>query len=341
MTARDELSNTLLRKGEQHSIESLVGSGPYFRSDSGAVQQQGTNDPASPRAQSNVHFQELLDAQALPLVESQGINEHMHNASASNLTPVDSTDQHLPLAQRQLSEIPQSPHLTASPSRPVTPPASMQEPDSGETGAQDAKFGVARSGDRSTLHEESHPQDALIDNSTPDDEEEHSSLSNRSYAAILTSLSGESPKSQPTRTQDQIPIITNRPTPVSMPTTPIKKSLSGPGPQRVCLNGRAEFPSYAGPDASVANFSECFELDPCPLSPGEVRSPIRGTVRKRQAMDDFPGNMRKRYRGQWEDLCAKDRDERGTIDGYESGDSELEFSEWEDAKERRKKKRKL
>ena len=58
-------------------------------------------------------------------------------------------------------------------------------------------------------------------------------------------------------------------------------------------------------------------------------------------MDDFPGNMRKHYRRQWEDLCAKDRGERGTIDGYELGDSEWELSDWEDAKERRRKKRKL
>jgi hypothetical protein len=270
----------------------------------GAVQQHGANDPASPRAQPNVQFQEVLDA--------------------------DSTE-HLSLVQRQLSEIPQSPHLKASPSGPVTPLASIQETDSGETGAQDAKFGEACSGDRSTLHEESHPQDALIDNSTSDDEEEHSSLSNRSHTAILSSLSGESLKYQSTWAKDQIPIITDRPIPVSMPTTPVKKTTSA----------RAELPSYAGPNASVANFSECFELDPCPLSPGEVRSPISGIVRKRQAMDDFPGNMRKHYRRQWEDLCAKDRGERGTIDGYELGDSELELSDWEDAKERRRKKRKL
>jgi hypothetical protein len=270
----------------------------------GAVQQQGPNDPASPRAQPKVQFQELLDA--------------------------DSTE-HLSLVQRQLSEIPQSPHLKASPSRPVILLASFQEADSGETGAQDAKFGEACSGDRSPLHEESHPQDALIDNSTSDDEEEHSSLSNRSHTAILSSLSGESLNYQSTRAKDQIPIITDCPIPVSMPTTPVKKTLSA----------RAELPSYAGPDASVANISECFELDRCPFSPGEVRSPIRGTVRKRLAMDDFPDNMRKHYRRQWEALCAKDRGERGTIDGYESGDSELEFSDWEDAKERRRKKRKL
>jgi hypothetical protein len=126
-----------------------------------------------------------------------------------------------------------------------------------------------------------------------------------------------------------------------MPITPTEKALSASGLERVCLTGRAELPSYAGPDALVANSSECYELNPCPLSPGEVRSPIRGTVRKRQAMDDFPDKMRIHYRRQWDELCAKPRNERGTIDGYESNDSELEFSEWEDAKERRRKKRKL
>lgn len=262
------------------------------------------------------------NTQALPLVDIPGINEHIRNDSYSNLAAVYSTDQHLPIAQHQLAEIYQSPRLTASP-RPFTPLASVQELASGET----------RPRDRSTLHKESHLQDTLVDNSFSDNKDEHSSLFRSNNTATLTSLSGESSKSQPTRHQDGIPI--------SLPITPNKKTLSEPGLQRVCLTGRAELPSYAGPNASVANSSECYELNPCPLSPGEVRSPIRGTIRKRQAMDDFPDKMRIHYRRQWDELCAKPRSERGTIDGYESDDSELEFSEWEDAKQRRRKEKKL
>ncbi len=338
MTARDELSNTRLMKGKQHSIEFLGGSDPSSRSAFGPVQQQRLNDPASPRSEPSVQFQEL---QALPLVEVPSIKEHTGNGPSLTLAAIDSSDQHLPVAQRQLSEISQGPHLTASPSRHVTPLASIQEPISGETRPVEANIGVACPEDRSTLHEKYHPHGALLDNSFSDDENEHSSLFKNNNTATLTNLSGETSRSQSTRLQDGIPIITDRPTPVSMPMTPKKTTLSAPGLQQVYLAGRAELQSYVGPNGSVAHFSECYELDPCPLSPGEARSPIRGTVRKRQAMDDFPDKMRTHYRRQWDELCAKPRTERGTIDAYESGDSELDFSEWEDAKERRRKKRKL
>jgi hypothetical protein len=53
-------------------------------------------------------------------------------------------------------------------------------------------------------------------------------------------------------------------------------------------------------------------------------------------IDDFPRETRQRYRFKWEELRTRKREERGFIEGYQSGDSELEFSEWEDAKEQRR-----
>jgi hypothetical protein len=60
-------------------------------------------------------------------------------------------------------------------------------------------------------------------------------------------------------------------------------------------------------------------------------------LRKRQKIDDFSFEMiRKRYKLRWDELRIKERRERGHIKGYQSGDSDLDFSEWEDAKEERR-----
>jgi hypothetical protein len=66
------------------------------------------------------------------------------------------------------------------------------------------------------------------------------------------------------------------------------------------------------------------------------RDLITGTLRKRQMMDDFPEKTRQRYRFKWDELRVRKREERGYIEGYQSGDSELDFSEWEDAKRERR-----
>jgi hypothetical protein len=58
-------------------------------------------------------------------------------------------------------------------------------------------------------------------------------------------------------------------------------------------------------------------------------------------MDDCPSTKRKQYKRQWDELCAKDREARGPVEGYEAGDSELDFSDWENEKEQRRKRRKL
>jgi hypothetical protein len=58
-------------------------------------------------------------------------------------------------------------------------------------------------------------------------------------------------------------------------------------------------------------------------------------------MDDCPNTKRKQYKRQWDELCGKDREVRGPIEGYEEGDSELDFSDWENEKEQRRKRRKL
>jgi hypothetical protein len=53
-------------------------------------------------------------------------------------------------------------------------------------------------------------------------------------------------------------------------------------------------------------------------------------------IDDFPHETRQRYKFKWEELRRKEREERGYIYGYILGDSELDFSEWEDAKKERR-----
>jgi hypothetical protein len=66
-----------------------------------------------------------------------------------------------------------------------------------------------------------------------------------------------------------------------------------------------------------------------------LRDLITGRLRRRQKIDDFPHETRQRYKFKWDELRMKKREERGYIDGYQEGDSELDFSEWEDAKEER------
>jgi hypothetical protein len=75
------------------------------------------------------------------------------------------------------------------------------------------------------------------------------------------------------------------------------------------------------------------------LPPGFVRDPITGKIRKRRKMDDSTKCMRSRYRREWDELCGKEREDRDVIDGYEEGDSDLDFSDWEEAKKERRYKR--
>jgi hypothetical protein len=53
-------------------------------------------------------------------------------------------------------------------------------------------------------------------------------------------------------------------------------------------------------------------------------------------MDNYPDKRGKQYTCQWNELCAKDRKARGPIEGYEEGNSEVDFSDWEDEKKSRK-----
>jgi hypothetical protein len=70
---------------------------------------------------------------------------------------------------------------------------------------------------------------------------------------------------------------------------------------------------------------------------GYIRDLITGRLRKRQKIDDFPLEItRRKYKPVWDELRMKERRERGYIEGYQLGDSELDFSEWEDAKKERR-----
>jgi hypothetical protein len=69
---------------------------------------------------------------------------------------------------------------------------------------------------------------------------------------------------------------------------------------------------------------------------GFIRDRITGRLRKRIKLDDFDSSMRTKYRQKWNELCGENREDRGPIDGYEEGDSDLEFSDWEKAKKERR-----
>jgi hypothetical protein len=101
--------------------------------------------------------------------------------------------------------------------------------------------------------------------------------------------------------------------------------------------GRVELPSIEGPVAVVPGKPKCRKS--CSFSDSVlVRDLITGRERKRISTDDFPGCVRTKYRSRWRILMSMDKKERGTIVGYESGDSDLDFSEWEEATEKRTKR---
>jgi hypothetical protein len=77
------------------------------------------------------------------------------------------------------------------------------------------------------------------------------------------------------------------------------------------------------------------------LSTNLVRNPITGKFRRRNMMDDFHDCMEKKLIQEWDDWCGKDREERGPVEGYEEGDSDLEFPEWLDVKEEREERKYL
>ncbi len=62
---------------------------------------------------------------------------------------------------------------------------------------------------------------------------------------------------------------------------------------------------------------------------GHVKDLITGHIRKRISMDDFPENKKKMDEARWVGLMDISREQRGHVDGYESGDSEFEFENWE------------
>jgi hypothetical protein len=53
-------------------------------------------------------------------------------------------------------------------------------------------------------------------------------------------------------------------------------------------------------------------------------------------MDDSPKCMKNKYRARWNEQCGKTREDRGTISGYEDGDSDFDFDEWKKAKRERR-----
>ncbi len=79
--------------------------------------------------------------------------------------------------------------------------------------------------------------------------------------------------------------------------------------------------------------NECEHVLKRALKPGQIYDRVTGTPRYMRANDNCPRRMiRQNDRNTWVRLCETKRDQRPHIDGYESGDSELDLSEWEDRK---------
>jgi hypothetical protein len=169
------------------------------------------------------------------------------------------------------------------------------------------------------------------------------SLPEHSSTASPITLQQDTSRSELSGHNNEDPNVIHPPTPVSRAITPSTAGQPAQDVQPSFIVGRVELPSNNGPNASIADLANRCELDSMLSSvpEGHVRSPITGNIRKRQMMDDCPNTKRKQYKRQWDELCGKDREVRGPIEGYEEGDSELDFSDWENEKEQRRKRRKL
>jgi hypothetical protein len=118
---------------------------------------------------------------------------------------------------------------------------------------------------------------------------------------------------------------------------PIAATTATQDTQPSLMVGRVELPLIEGPVA--VNPGKPKRRKSCSFSESVlVRDLITGRERKRISTDDFPDCVRTKYRSRWRILMSMDKKERGTIVGYESGDSDLDFSEWEEAKEKRTKR---
>jgi hypothetical protein len=118
---------------------------------------------------------------------------------------------------------------------------------------------------------------------------------------------------------------------------PIAATTATQDTQPSLMVGRVELPSIEGPVAVIPGKPK--RRKSCSFSDSVlVRDLITGRERKRISTDDFPGCVRTKYKSRWRILMSMDKKARGTIVGYESGDSDLDFSEWEEAKEKRNKR---
>jgi hypothetical protein len=113
------------------------------------------------------------------------------------------------------------------------------------------------------------------------------------------------------------------------------------GTQPSLIARRVELSSTEGPMGSILGKPGCSESSSISVSAQSsfVRSPITGKERARMMMDDFGDCMREKYRKKWDDLRCMAREDRGLIVEYEEGDSDLDFSEWEEEKEKRNRAR--
>ena len=73
---------------------------------------------------------------------------------------------------------------------------------------------------------------------------------------------------------------------------------------------------------------------PCP--PGHTRDEIRGGWRRRLMVDDCEGAKRAMLRRKWDALCENKKEERAMR--WVDGDSELDFSEWEEVNKKRQRR---
>jgi len=91
----------------------------------------------------------------------------------------------------------------------------------------------------------------------------------------------------------------------------------------------------AGTDTEVYHGCEGYHRSTSPLRAGEIQDQITGQKRKRLLMDDCARSRDMMYSRKWENLRQQAPEERGHVCGYEEGDSDHDFEQWQERKSKR------
>ena len=84
---------------------------------------------------------------------------------------------------------------------------------------------------------------------------------------------------------------------------------------------------------------EEWEKEPKMIPRGKIWDPITESLVIRRCIDDFDEKLKRQtLRRKWSCLMAKRREDRGNIPAYWLGDSELDFSDFEEQRTKRRKR---